>query len=83
MSEYIGSGFTATLCAQTDSEERHESNLKRADELANRREAEAIDESIEATDALIKAVMRQALEEAGYRQHARGQWRKQRERKTD
>lgn len=83
VSEYVGVGFIANLEADADQKERHERNLKRADEYSERETAAALDESMEAADALITALMRQELEAAGYRQHARGQWRKRREIKSD
>ncbi len=79
VSEYIGRGFMADLDAQADAQAQQERAHDRALMQAQRLEADTVEAGIAAADELIKAAMSQALEAAGYHQHARGQWRKRRE----
>jgi len=83
VSEYIGRGMSGTFAAADDLEAQEQRAQERASTQAKRREADALDQSIAAADELISAAMNQALEAAGYHRHARGQWRKRRETKSD
>src|SRR4051794_32248833 len=78
LSRYVGRGDLAVACAIID--------RRRREEAAARREAlEADVERMRHEDAgvaelydRVEAVARATLEAAGYRQHDRGAWRKQR-----
>jgi hypothetical protein len=79
LKEYIGSGATADLIAAHDEAERERRSADRERVRAEARrlaELAAGDETLaRAVDALTAA----ALMAAGYRQHARGAWRRQRD----
>ncbi len=83
VSEYVGRGMFADMDAAEDIAARIERAQAQASTQAARLECEALDASIQAADELISAAMNQALEAAGYHRHARGQWRKQRETKSN
>jgi hypothetical protein len=79
---YLGSGRLAELMAEADRLERgHRATLRQLDRVEARERAEA-DRRLEAAVAGVvadgQALARQVLERAGYRQHNRGAWRKQR-----
>ncbi len=83
VSEYIGRGFMANLEAGQDQTERDARAYERRELQAQRAKDAQLEAGIIAADELISAAMNQALEAAGYHRHARGQWRKRRETKSD
>jgi hypothetical protein len=83
VSEYVGGGLSGTLAAADDLEAQEQRAQAIASTQAARLEAEALDTGIQAADELISAAMFEALEAAGYHRHARGQWRKRREPKSN
>ena len=76
--EYIGSGSTAVLIARMDALDRGAAEIARFDLRAERARMQEITTEIVAFCRLTDALARAALIEAGYHQHARGQWRKRR-----
>jgi hypothetical protein len=77
-SQYGGSGETALLIAAWETIERDSRDLDRWLEQENRRD---LDEVNQALDVMVKrglALAREALTEAGYHQHHRGEWRRRR-----
>jgi hypothetical protein len=83
VSEYIGRDFLGQLAAADDLEAQEQRAQAQASTQAARLEFEALDAGIESADELISAAMFEALEAAGYHQHARGQWRKRRDNKSN
>jgi hypothetical protein len=83
VSEYVGGGLSGTFAAADDLEAQEQRAQERASTKAAQLETETLDAGIQAADELISAAMFEALEAAGYFQHARGQWRKRRETKSD
>jgi hypothetical protein len=81
--EYVGRGMFADFAAGEDETARIERAQAQASTQAARLETETLDAAIESADELISAAMNEALEAAGYHRHARGQWRKRRETKSD
>ena len=80
---YVGYGPTADLAAC-------HADLRRVEREVRRRQRRAEDEPWEAAEAalsdlgrLTDLVLRAAMAVAGYHQHARGTWRKRRERGED
>jgi hypothetical protein len=76
--EYVGTGSRAEYEAMSDLAARAELKRQNAEwgrEKASIAEAES---SLIILQVACTAVTRSALESAGYRQHARGAWRKQR-----
>jgi hypothetical protein len=76
--EYVGTGRLAELAAELDAIKRQEREAERSARKAERQELETLDESLEKLNDLADLVARAALLAAGYRQHKRGEWRKQR-----
>jgi hypothetical protein len=76
--EYVGSGYIAKLAAQLDALQRSEREDKRETERAMRAELAAHDDQLNEFVELTEELARAALFAAGYRQHNRGAWRKQR-----
>jgi hypothetical protein len=77
--EYIGAGATAGLIAAHDEaeRERREEDRRRAREEA--RSLAELAAQYEAFSRAVDALAAAALMAAGYRQHARGVWRKRRD----
>jgi hypothetical protein len=79
--EYVGTGTIGELAAQLDEIERD----RREDQAAELRTVRAEQNKLAATltdlNARCDLLTRAALIVAGYRQHKRGEWRKQRVRK--
>jgi hypothetical protein len=76
--EYVGTGRVALLVAQMDALERQQREAERAVDQAKRAELDAIDATLNELNQLAEVVTRAALVAAGYRQHKRSEWRKQR-----
>jgi hypothetical protein len=77
--EYVGTGLSGQLAAQTDATEREQRRVEYARAAEVRLEAERHDEDLEAVDRLADLLVRAALVAAGFHQHHRGEWRKKRE----
>lgn len=73
--EYVGSGEVAALCAELDQRERREEDAKRKRWREERERLSADERDIEAWYAMADRLLRAELTVAGYRQHARGEWR--------
>jgi predicted NAD-dependent protein-ADP-ribosyltransferase YbiA (DUF1768 family) len=78
--EYIGNGSLAKLAAEADALERHQREEEAKAWQAEREQLEALEELTEELCEAAELLTRAALLTAGYRQHHRGEWRKQRER---
>jgi hypothetical protein len=78
--EYIGTGPLAELAAEVDAQERRQREEKAREWQAEREHLEALEGLTEELCEAAELLTRAALLAAGYRQHHRGEWRKQRER---
>ena len=76
--EYVGRGPIAELVAQMDALERQQREAERAAWLAKRAELDALDAPLDELNDLAELLTRVALVAAGFHQHKRGEWRKQR-----
>ncbi len=76
--EYVGTGHSARVAARLDALDRQARAAERAADRVLRAELEAPDAAVTAFDDLAELVARAALAAAGYHQHRRGEWRKQR-----
>jgi hypothetical protein len=77
--QYIGSGELAEMTAELDAKVRAARKEKRQTWQAVREEFEKLDQQVKELDQACTQAMQRSLEEAGYYQHHRGAWRKQRE----
>jgi hypothetical protein len=77
--EYVGHGTAAAKVSERESTERAEADSQRANEAREREKWDAIDKQFQLDFDTVTVIMQAALEGAGYRQHARGQWRKRRD----
>jgi hypothetical protein len=76
--EYVGTGDLAYLVAQADALERQRREAERAARWAQRAELDALDAPLKVLNELADLAARAALGAAGFWQHNRGEWRKQR-----
>ncbi len=76
--EYVGSGWAGEVAAAEDAMHREAREQAATDRRTERERLAELDAPLEALDAQAEALYRAALVLAGYRQHDRGQWRKQR-----
>lgn len=76
--EYLGKGAAAEYQARRVQSERAQVARERSKDAATRRDAAALASEVAGACDAIKDVVRAELQRHGYRQHARGQWRKQR-----
>lgn len=76
--EYCGSGLVAALGAQLDAADAMERRHDRARGRAELARLDALDKEVKAMFDAAAVVLKEALQAAGYHQHDRGQWRKQR-----
>jgi hypothetical protein len=76
--EYLGKGEWCGAAAQLEACDRQSVARERSKDAATRRAAAALDSEVAGACDAIQAAMRAELQRHGYRQHARGQWRKQR-----
>lgn len=81
--EYVGSGYTALLAASMDKNERREKAENRERDAKVRKTMAAVDALIAEAGTEARSTLEAALEAAGYHQHKRGEWRKQRVRTAD
>jgi hypothetical protein len=77
--EYVGTGPVAELIAESDALERERQKQKTLALRRAKAELAALDAELKALAENTDLVTRAALLAAGYRQHNRGEWRKQRE----
>jgi hypothetical protein len=75
---YVGTGAKGEAAAAEDARLRAERAERAARVVAERRRLQALDEQVAAVTAATLALVRERLAVAGYRQHHRGEWRKQR-----
>jgi hypothetical protein len=76
--EYIGIGRVADLVARMDANERQRREAERAARRLQRAEVDALGALLDDLNDLADLVARAALVVAGFRQHKRGEWRRQR-----
>jgi len=76
--DYVGHGAACEATAQLDRRDRQFRNEHQASTLLQREQLLALDHVVQGACAAAATVMRAQLESQGYRQHARGQWRKRR-----
>ena len=76
--EYVGTGPAGEAAAQVDALERTERAIERARLLAEQDVITALADPAVVLARFADALARGALMTAGYRQHHRGEWRKQR-----
>ena len=76
---YIGTGRVGELAAQLDALERQERQRAALALREEKAELVALDADLKVLIRTTDLVARAALVAAGYRQHKRGEWRKQRE----
>ncbi len=81
--EYVGTGEVAELVAQKDALERGRREAERAARRAERAEVEALDAPLNQLNDLADLLARAALVAAGFRQHHRSEWRRQRGRRDE
>jgi hypothetical protein len=77
--EYVGAGLAGLLAAEEDAGERASREAERARLEALRAEWGERERLLDRLDARANALLRGSLLVAGYRQHDRGEWRKQRD----
>jgi len=81
--EYVGGGVLGEIAARMDAEERRR---REAEAAAWREERKRLEEFASLIDELCEGaetIARAALLTAGFRRHKRGEWRRQREPRTD
>jgi hypothetical protein len=76
--EYVGTGRIAELVAEMDAIEHQRREVERAARQAERANVDALDAPLDELNDLVELLARAALVAAGYHQHKRGEWRKQR-----
>jgi hypothetical protein len=76
--EYVGGGPAGALAAEEDAERRATKEQERAELEALRAERAGRERWLDQLDARANALLRAGLVLAGYRQHDRGEWRRQR-----
>jgi hypothetical protein len=76
--EYVASGEAAILIARLDEIERNQRYEKRYYERWELAQIEAIDRELENYWQQVEQALHAQLVRAGYHQHDRGQWRRQR-----
>jgi hypothetical protein len=78
--EYVGSGKVARLAAELDALDRSDREARKQAWQETKFELARLDEPLDRLNELADVLARAALVAAGYRQHKRGEWRKQRAR---
>ena len=76
--EYIGTGQTAAVIAQIDAHERKERQIRQTILKEEQAFLDGLDARLEAFIDLTDLAVQVVLTEAGFHQHHRGEWRKQR-----
>lgn len=77
-SQYLGKGEDALLIDSIETIERDDKDYQRHQERSERKELDDLERAIEAMAEHARDLAREALNAAGYHQHHRGEWRKQR-----
>ena len=80
---YLGGGLHGMLAAELAAEEREERAAQRERERAERERWASLEVPAEELAVLTDALAGVALADAGYRRHARGEWRRRRVRHGD
>ncbi len=78
VSEYVGKGEYAALLWQADKHIKAQQEATRVAWRAERAKIEAADELVKDVERVVRAVMVETLQAAGYHRHKR-QWRKRRD----
>ena len=78
VSRYVGRGEVAQAIAEMTAQDQRDRDRHREDRDRAEQETAAAFAALRDLDRLADAAMRAVLTEAGYRQHARGAWRKRR-----
>src|SRR5262245_20905686 len=78
VTEYCGGGLTGQLCAEQDAVRRQRQEAERQAHRDNIARLATLDNQVVALDELVELLARAALLAAGYHQHNRGPWRRQR-----
>lgn len=78
--EYIGNGPRGEAAAREDAAKREQRRAQREALFRARAEVASFDAVVHELNALTDQLVQETLTAAGYRQHKRGEWRKQRER---
>ena len=81
--EYAGGGLMGLLGAESDEEQREQRAVERERERAERERWVALEGAADELALLTDALAGVALVLAGYRKHARGEWRRRRVRGDD
>ena len=76
--EYAGGGLMGLLGAELDEDQREQRAVERERERAERERWAALEAPADELAMLTDALAGVALALAGYRKHARGEWRRQR-----
>jgi hypothetical protein len=76
--EYIGTGQTAAVIAHIDAHERKERQIRRAILKEEQALLDGLDADLRAFIDLTDLAVQAVLMAAGFHQHHRGEWRKQR-----
>jgi hypothetical protein len=76
--EYVGRGELGALVAEMDALERRRREIGRAAFQAERTDLQALDGTLDDLNDVADLLARAALAAAGFHQHKRGEWRKQR-----
>jgi hypothetical protein len=76
--EYVGAGWAGELAAAEDAMRREARERALMVRRTERERLAELDAPLEALDAQADVLYRAVLVLSGYRQHARGQWRKRR-----
>src|SRR5215203_616504 len=77
-SEYVAGGRDAVIIASLETIDRDKRDYERWRDRKVRRELAELERALDELAADARGLARAALEAAGYRQHARGAWRKRR-----
>ena len=76
--QYLGRGADAELLAALNSQEQHRKERVRREYRSERQRTHTVDEALDSFEAALSAELKRQLEQAGYRQHNRGEWRHRR-----
>jgi hypothetical protein len=74
--EYVGRGAQAQLAAENDQIRRREAAAARQAWRTEQERVQELEAPMKELDALCDLLMRTTLEDAGYYQHDRGEWRR-------
>jgi hypothetical protein len=81
--EYCGAGLAGQVAAELDAIDRRSRNIERAKQIALQNQClgqdQMIEEAFTSLDQSCRFWLQLILEQAGYYQHHRGEWRKRRD----